>query len=124
MEIVHFSPSLLGFYPEESRANYEEIGAWPEDAVKLTAKQRDEFWKQVPPAGKDLGALDGKPAWINKPPLNAEQVVALRLLAYREESDPLKNEADYDALVSNSQPDYSAWMAKVSEIKERYPMPK
>ncbi|MNG32459.1 hypothetical protein D3C84_1184770 [compost metagenome] len=46
-----------------------------------------------------------------------------RLAAYRAESDPLKNEAEYEALKSDTEPDYSAWLAKVEEIKERHPMP-
>ncbi|WP_090733450.1 hypothetical protein [Azotobacter beijerinckii] len=46
-----------------------------------------------------------------------------RLAAYRKESDQLKISAEYDALIAGSAPDYSAWQAKVEEIKERYPLP-
>ncbi len=56
-------------------------------------------------------------------PLTADQVTALRRFAYAAESDPLKTEAEYDAIVSGEKPDYEAWLAKVAEIKERYPMP-
>ncbi|WP_221621060.1 hypothetical protein, partial [Cronobacter sakazakii] len=52
-----------------------------------------------------------------------DSVVSQRLAAYRAESDQLKVEADYDAAVSGSKPDYTAWVAKVKEIKERFPMP-
>lgn len=48
---------------------------------------------------------------------------AKRLLAYREESDPLKTEAEFDAIKAGVEPDYGAWIAKVEEIKSRYPMP-
>jgi hypothetical protein len=48
---------------------------------------------------------------------------ALRAQAYRNESDPLRNEADFDSLISGTEPDYSAWIAKVQEIKLRYPKP-
>jgi hypothetical protein len=47
----------------------------------------------------------------------------MRLEAYRIESDPLKLEAEHDALVSGVVPDYSAWLAKVEEIKLRLPLP-
>lgn len=51
------------------------------------------------------------------------KVQVQRLAAYRLESDPLKIEADYDAQISGAVPDYSAWIAKVHEIKARYPLP-
>lgn len=48
---------------------------------------------------------------------------AKRLAAYRTESDQLKIAAEYDALIASTSPDYSAWQAKVAEIKARYPLP-
>ena len=56
-------------------------------------------------------------------PLTLEQIQALRRAAYVAESDPIKNEADYDALVRGTAPDYTAWMAAVEAIKARYPLP-
>ena len=50
-------------------------------------------------------------------------VQAKRLLAYREESNPLKTEAEFDAIKAGVEPDYGAWIAKVEEVKSRYPMP-
>ncbi|UCR75643.1 hypothetical protein PAER4900a_00081 [Pseudomonas phage YMC17/07/R4900a] len=46
-----------------------------------------------------------------------------RANAYRLESDPLKTEAEFDAIKAGTEPDYSAWIAKVEEIKARYPLP-
>jgi len=46
-----------------------------------------------------------------------------RSSAYTSESDPLKIEADYDALKTGVAPDYTKWMEKVAEIKARYPFP-
>lgn len=43
--------------------------------------------------------------------------------AYKTESDPLKIEAEYDAMKNGTDPDYTKWMAKVAEIKARYPFP-
>lgn len=51
------------------------------------------------------------------------QVQALRLAAYRAESDQLKLQADFDALQAGTQPDYSLWIAAVEAIKQRYPLP-
>jgi hypothetical protein len=56
-------------------------------------------------------------------PMTLEQVQELRRRAYAAESDPLKNEADYDSLVNGAAPDYTAWMAAVEAIKARYPLP-
>lgn len=52
-----------------------------------------------------------------------DAAVAARADAYRLESDPLKTEAEFDAIKAGTEPDYSAWMAKVEEIKARYPLP-
>ncbi|HHX6230888.1 TPA: hypothetical protein ACVGIU_000045 [Pseudomonas aeruginosa] len=52
-----------------------------------------------------------------------DAAVAARANAYRLESDPLKTEAEFDAIKAGTEPDYSAWVAKVEEIKARYPLP-
>ncbi|HCF5874999.1 hypothetical protein ACM71I_26345 [Pseudomonas aeruginosa] len=52
-----------------------------------------------------------------------DAAVAARADAYRLESDPLKTEAEFDAIKAGVEPDYSAWVAKVEEIKARYPLP-
>ncbi|KSI58078.1 hypothetical protein [Pseudomonas aeruginosa] len=52
-----------------------------------------------------------------------DAIVAERANAYRLESDPLKTEAEFDAIKAGTEPDYSAWVAKVEEIKARYPLP-
>ncbi|HCP6208106.1 hypothetical protein QCC20_15575 [Pseudomonas aeruginosa] len=52
-----------------------------------------------------------------------DAAVAARADAYRLESDPLKTEAEFDAIKAGTEPDYSAWIAKVEEIKARFPLP-
>lgn len=52
-----------------------------------------------------------------------EAALASRRAAYTAESDRLKFEAEYDALAAGTEPDYSAWIAAVAAIKERYPLP-
>ncbi|MEB3889785.1 hypothetical protein ODJ70_25100 [Pseudomonas aeruginosa] len=51
------------------------------------------------------------------------EVQELRRQAYRTESDPLRLEAEYDAIATGTAPDLSAWMAVVRAIKARYPLP-
>ncbi|MDK2347561.1 MULTISPECIES: hypothetical protein [Pseudomonas aeruginosa group] len=51
------------------------------------------------------------------------EAIKKRQDAYRLESDPLRLEAEYDALKAGSEPDYRAWVAKIDEIKARYPLP-
>ena len=64
-------------------------------------------------------------AHLNPPsvPLTLEQIQELRRRAYVAESDPIKNESEYDALIAGTAPDYTAWMAAVEAIKARYPLP-
>lgn len=52
-----------------------------------------------------------------------DAVIVARARAYRKESDPLKTEAEFDAIKAGTEPDYSDWIAKVEEIKGRYPLP-
>ncbi len=52
-----------------------------------------------------------------------DAAAAARANAYRLESDPLKTEAEFDAIKAGTEPDYRAWVAKVEEIKARYPLP-
>lgn len=56
-------------------------------------------------------------------PLTEEKVQSMRRAAYSMESDHMKVEAEYDAILAGTEPDYAAWLAKVAEIKERYPLP-
>ena len=52
-----------------------------------------------------------------------ESAQAFRRAAYLAESDPLRLEADYDALSQGLEPDYTGWLASVAAIKARYPLP-
>lgn len=81
----------------------------------------DGYTPEAPEPGQ---VWDGQ-AWVTlePQPLTLEQVHALRRAAYAAESDPIKNEADYDSMVSGTAPDYTAWMAAVEAIKARYPLP-
>ena len=52
-----------------------------------------------------------------------DAAAAARANAYRLESDPLKTEAEFDAIKAGVEPNYSAWVAKVEVIKARFPLP-
>lgn len=52
-----------------------------------------------------------------------EAALASRRAAYLSESDPLRLEADYDALSQGLEPDYAEWLASVAAIKQRFPLP-
>lgn len=52
-----------------------------------------------------------------------DAILANRRAAYLSESDPLRLEADYDGLSQGNAPDYTAWLASVTDIKARYPLP-
>lgn len=69
--------------------------------------------------------VNGRPTFVVRPAFveTFDSIQMKRKGAYIEESDSLKNEAEYDALVNNTEPDYTAWLAKVAEIKLRYPLP-
>lgn len=55
--------------------------------------------------------------------VSRDATLASRRTAYQSESDPLRLEADYDALSQGHEPDYTAWLASVAAIKARYPLP-
>lgn len=50
-------------------------------------------------------------------------IYAARREAYQAESDPLRLEIAYDALSQGLEPDFSAWVASVTAIKARHPLP-
>lgn len=67
--------------------------------------------------------IDGEFSTQAPEQLTEEQILSLRRQAYRNESDPLKIEAEYDALVGGKDPDYTGWLSSVDAIKARYPLP-
>jgi len=114
------------FYSQETGCTYLEgvHKDMPSDAVEL----HEAIFQEVianPGSGKVRMHRDGLPYLADEPiaPPSLEQVYASRSAAYRLESDPLKIEADYDAAISGNEPDYEAWVAKVAEIKLRFPLP-
>lgn len=52
-----------------------------------------------------------------------ETARAQRRAAYQSESDGLRLEIAYDALVKGIQPDFGPWVESVTAIKDRFPLP-
>lgn len=59
----------------------------------------------------------------DKAQAEVESALSNRRAAYLSESDPLRLEADYDALSQGLEPDYTGWLASVAAIKARFPLP-
>lgn len=98
-----------------------------QSATELTEAEFYSFIESMNTgAPKDLAADEnGRPTFVLRQVFveTEDSIKAKRLSAYTKESDPLKNEAEYDAIVNGVQPDYTLWLAKVAEIKARYPLP-
>jgi len=69
-----FSPSQNAFYDGELQDAYDASNTWPEDAVEVN---QDIFQTYIssPPDGKVRGIIKGEPAWVDIPPLSAEENV-------------------------------------------------
>ncbi len=49
---------------------------WPADAVLLSDEESELYWKQNPPDGKQLGAVNGRPVWIDIPAPTQDELIA------------------------------------------------
>ena len=86
---AYFIPSVPTFISEswKSDGTYTKEN-WPSDAVLVTEEETAEYWMTIPPDGKKLGAVDGKPAWVDIPPQTREELITTaenerqRLLAH------------------------------------------
>ncbi|WP_051145185.1 tail fiber assembly protein [Thiomicrorhabdus sp. Kp2] len=75
---IFFSATTGGFYPSTMQADYKAVGTWPADAIELTELEKATYWRKQPPEGKKLGAdVDGRPLWVDLPPLSAEEQAIL-----------------------------------------------
>lgn len=70
-----FSATTLAFYPLDMKDGYIAAGTWPDDIVKLTDAERDKYWMQPAPEGKELGSIKGRPAWVSITPPTHEELV-------------------------------------------------
>lgn len=75
MEKYIWSPSSAGFYPLTERHKFQSLGIWPDDGIAVSEEEHDALFCSVP-AGKQLGTLDGKPAWLDVPPPTEDELCA------------------------------------------------
>lgn len=121
---IFFCPSSCSFVHEEVWGPR----ALPEECVEVTPEEYARLMSYLP-GSQAIRMVDGRPDIVEipkAPPTYEDLLVeahAMRRAAYVAESDPLRNEADYDAVVNGTEPDYTAWLAAVAAIKARYPLP-
>lgn len=113
---IYYDPESRGFYRNDIHSNIpvscKEVS---EDLyVSLMEKQSEGYTIQPDKEGLPFAAIE-------ETELTKEEVKYLRKIAYIKESDFLKIEAEFDAIKLKKKPDYSKWVAKVEEIKLRYP---
>ncbi|EPM7254287.1 TPA: hypothetical protein N0H29_006003 [Pseudomonas aeruginosa] len=86
---------------------------------------KGEFFAEWSGSLEEAAALAGVP--VGDLAFHPDDVLAevkeLRRQAYRTESDPLRLEAEFDAIAAGTEPDLAAWVAAVQAIKARYPLP-
>jgi hypothetical protein len=62
---MYFSESMLSFIPVAWKTDGTySAEAWPTDAVLLTEAERVTYYGTQGPAGKALGAENGRPVWV------------------------------------------------------------
>lgn len=72
-----FSPSLNVIYPENMIEGGSYGDSLPSDLTELSEEEMRSYWKVSPPDNKRLGSENGRPAWVNIPPLTAEELIAM-----------------------------------------------
>ncbi len=111
---MYFSASTGGFY--DSPKNYKDF---PGDAIEISSELYADVVTNRPLDKVLVVDANGFPALVNKPPATPEQIAAevdaLRAEAYRNEADPLFFKAERGEVPVDD------WLAKVAEIKARYP---
>lgn len=101
------------------KPDYEKAGSWPSDAVEITSEQYAALLEGQSNGQHIVGDENGFPILITPEPHvpTQEEIQNLRKAAYAAESDPLYFKAQRGEATQEE------WLAKVQEIKNRYPDP-
>ncbi|EKN3341672.1 tail fiber assembly protein [Yersinia enterocolitica] len=75
MNSVFFSPSTVGFYSDNLINDGSYDSSLPSDIIELTLAENEIYKGRNPPLGKMLGAINGRPAWVNLPPPTHEELI-------------------------------------------------
>ncbi|WP_145499697.1 tail fiber assembly protein [Yersinia bercovieri] len=76
MSNIYFSASTAGFYDGKLINDGSYDGSLPSDIIELTPAENEAYKGVNPPDGKMLGAIDGRPAWVDLPLPTHEELVA------------------------------------------------
>ncbi|HCL8730753.1 tail fiber assembly protein [Escherichia coli] len=122
---AYFIPSVPTFISEswKSDGTYTKEN-WPSDAVLVTEEETAKYWMTIPPDGKKLGTVDGKPAWVDIPPPTREELIATaenerqRLLAH---ADAMmldwRTELMLGEISDTNRTNLSAWLTYKNTVK-------
>ncbi|WP_261372407.1 tail fiber assembly protein [Yersinia aldovae] len=113
---AQFSPSVLAFYPQNMIDDDSYGSELPSDLTELTNEELGQYWKQIPPSGKRLGAVAGRPAWVDVPPPTGEELAALAasqkaaLIAQASQIiSPLRDALDGGYIDDTDKPKLAVW---------------
>ncbi|EKN5910544.1 TPA: tail fiber assembly protein [Yersinia enterocolitica] len=76
MNSVFFSPSTVGFYSDNLINDGSYDSSLPSDIIELTLAENEIYRGRNSPLGKVLGAINGRPAWVDLPPPTHEELIA------------------------------------------------
>ena len=107
---IYFSAVTGGFYSKEIHGD-----AIPDGAVHISESEYFELLDQQSAGLTIVADKHGYPTLQTPSPVVVDPAV-LRAAAYRDESDPLFFKAQ------RGEGTMDEWLAKIAEIKERYPM--
>lgn len=74
--VIYFSASACGFYDSRLLDGYKAGNTLPEDVVGMTDEEVATYYMVKPPTGKQFGAINSRPAWVDIPPPTHEELVA------------------------------------------------
>lgn len=115
-----FSPSTLTFYPKSMIEDGSYGDNLPVDLVEITENEQNTYWKQSPPSGQILGALTGRPAWVNTPAIIDSLSIRLSKLSTRYKADISGlNDSYLSALVNDGINETTKLQAVRDQISER-----
>lgn len=111
----YFTAKEVGFYDSNIKDAYDRAGTWPGDALEISDAEHALYSGQ-PPSGKMLGSENGRPAWVDMPPLTAEELAAtteLKKASLRAVADsaiaPLQDAVELGIATEEETETYNQW---------------
>lgn len=111
----YFTAKEVGFYDGDIKSAYDSAGTWPDDALEISDADHALYSGQ-PSSGKMLGSENGKPAWVDIPPLKTEELTAIaesKKASLRAVADsaiaPLQDAVTLDIATDNEKTQLIAW---------------